>query len=524
MAQTLEQALALAAQASEQGADLVEFRMDLFVRDPAAAAELVQRCPLPCIVTVRRKAEGGHFEGPDEDRVALLEAACSGPTQPAYLDFELASYQNHALRQRIDRLVDHPGQVRATGVKLVLSSHDFQSRPADLHQRIEAMAAAPACAVVKIAWMAADLNDNLHAFDLVAQQGKPAVALCMGEAGLPSRILSRKFNAPFTFVTLDDAAATAPGQPTLSQVRNLYRWDQITPATRLYAVIGHPVGHSMSPAIHNAGFDALGYDGLYLPMSITPTYEAFASIVGAWLDHPRLQFRGASVTIPHKENLLRFVRERGGEIEQLADRIGAANTLTVGEDGSLYASNSDYGAALDAVCDGLGIERREIEGLRVAVIGAGGAARAIVAGFAHYGATVVIYNRTLDKAQLLVEHFKSSPGKVVAMPLDKLCDSCCQVYINCTPLGMYPKVDDTPILPGPGQTQPHWEPGTVVFDTIYNPVYTRLLREARAAGCVTIPGSEMFVRQAATQFRLWTQAQAPMDVFRHVLAQRLGAR
>jgi len=280
---------------------------------------------------------------------------------------------------------------------------------------------------------------------------------------------------------------------------------------------------------------------VYLPMPIPPEYEHFKATVGSWLDFAPLHFRGASVTIPHKENLLRFVAERGGTIEPLAQRIGAANTLTVRDDGSLHASNTDYAAALDAVCDGLGITRRELRGRRVAVIGAGGAARAIVAGFAGHGATVVVYNRTLDKAQALAEHFNEMEGagvgdggdggsqrggKVVAARLEKLCDSCCEVFINCTPIGMHPNTDATPI-PSAGETKA-WAgvdgdaaKKPVVFDTIYNPIETRLLREAKAAGCRTIPGTEMFVRQAAAQFQLWTGQAAPLDVFTLVLHERL---
>jgi 3-dehydroquinate dehydratase / shikimate dehydrogenase len=207
-------------------------------------------------------------------------------------------------------------------------------------------------------------------------------------------------------------------------------------------------------------------------------------------------------------------------VEPLAERIGAANTLAVRDDGTLYAANTDYAAALDAVCDGMGITREDLKDLRVAVIGAGGAARAIVAGFAQYGATVVVYNRTPEKAQALVDQFNGHTGQVVAARLDKLCDSCCQVFINCTPIGMHPNMDETPI-PQPPTGGNGWGPGTVVFDTIYNPVQTRLLREARAAGCVTISGTEMFVRQAAAQFKLWTGKDAPIEAFRRVLSERL---
>jgi shikimate dehydrogenase len=157
-----------------------------------------------------------------------------------------------------------------------------------------------------------------------------------------------------------------------------------------------------------------------------------------------------------------------------------------------------------------------LQNKRVAVIGAGGAARAIVAGFAACGSTVVIYNRTFEKAEALAAEFAGSDAKVVAARLEKLCDSCCHIFVNCTSVGMHPDVDATPIPDAPG-----WGPDTIVFDTIYNPLETRLLREAKAAGCTTISGIEMFTRQAALQFTQWTGLDAPMTLFHNVVEQRL---
>ena len=524
--QGLEQALADAARAAEFGADLVEYRIDRFTDDLASLERLVTESPLPCIVTCRPTWEGGDFDGDDQTRVSILEHLGVLPRPPAYFDVELAAYQRSAnLAQKVNLVVDHPKQVRPTDTGLILSSHDFVRRPSDLLQKVEAMVAAPACRVIKVAWMARSLRDNLEAFELIGQGYKPTIALCMGEFGLASRVLAKKFGALLTFAAIEQESGTAPGQPTLAEMKRLYRWDAQTPETKVYGVIGWPVGHSMSPAIHNAGFDATpgGYDGVYLPMPIPPEYEHFKATVASWLAFGPLHFRGASVTIPHKENLLRFVAEQGpgGEVEELAQRIGAANTLTVRDDGSLYASNTDYAAVLDSVCDALAITRDELAGKRVAVIGAGGAARAAVAGFAEYGARVVIYNRTAERAQALADEFNGKTGQVVAAPLEKLCDSCCEILVNVTPIGMHPNVDASPI---DAERMKHWGPGTVVFDTIYNPIETRLLREAKAAGCMTIPGTEMFVRQAAAQFTGWTDTPAPLDVFRRVLAQKLAQR
>ncbi len=521
---SLEQALGAAVRAKELGADLVEYRIDTFTDDPDDVTELVQRSALPCIITCRPVWEGGAYDGDEQTRLSLLEHAGVGVRKPVYIDLELLAWQKSAnLRQKISLVVDDPGRPRETDTGLILSSHDFERRPSDLLRKVREMGEASLCRVIKVAWHARSLRDNLEAFELVGQQVKPTVALCMGEYGLASRVLAKKFGAMLTFASIDGDAGTAPGQPTVGEMKGLYRWDAINSQTRVFGVIGYPVGHSMSPAIHNAGFGAAGVDGVYLPMPIPPEYEHFKATVSSWLGMKGLHFGGASVTIPHKENLLRFVKEHcgsggRGEVEELAERIGAANTLHVREDGSLYACNTDYAGALDAVCDGLSIQREGLSGRRVAVIGAGGAARAVVAGFAHYGALVTVYNRTLEKAEALGERFGAE-----AKALGDLSASEAEVYINCTPIGMHPEVDASPIDISDERSaiRNHFGPGVVVFDTIYNPVKTKLLRDAAGAGCVTISGTEMFVRQAAAQFELWTGEAAPLGVFRGVLNEKL---
>lgn len=519
MVDSADQALADAHAAKAAGADLVELRLDRFTDDRDAAADLVSNCPLPTIVTIRPDWEGGEYDGDDMHRIALLEyigTTCAGKG-PAYFDVELATYDRSAnLRQKVMLVVDHPGQPRPTDTGLILSSHDFSTRPPDLIRRVKAMANYGSCRVVKLAWAARSLRDNLEAFEIIEQRHKPTIALCMGESGLMSRVLAKKFGALLTFAAIDHDHGTAPGQPTIDELKSLYRWDQLNKDTQVFGVIGDPVGHSMSPAIHNAGFDAVSYNGVYLPMRIPPEYEHFKATVASFLDYHSLNFRGASVTIPHKQNLLRFVEEMGGVIEPLAAKIGAANTLTVRDDGSLYASNTDYAAALDSVCDAMGIEREGLKNKLVAVLGAGGAARAVVAGYTHYGAKVTIYNRTIEKATALADEFGAQSAALTTAGEDEF-----DILINCTPIGMHPNEDATPY-----DVNQHLildtRPRPLVFDTIYNPVKTRLLREAQAAGWDTVSGVEMFVRQAAVQFELWTGQPAPTPRFRQVVLDRLG--
>ncbi len=521
MVDSIEQALADGAIAAERGAQMIEWRIDRIAADQSDAAEsIVNQSPLPCIVTCRAAWEGGEFEGDEPTRLAALERA--GLNQPAYLDIELAAYQRSAnLRQKVHLVVDHDKQVRSTSTGLILSSHDFQRRPSDLIRRVAAMAEAPACRVIKLAWRARSLRDNLEAFELLRAAHKPTIALCMGPFGLASRVLAGKFGALLTFAGLDDDSVTAPGQVGLETIKRLYRWDSLGPRTQVFGVIGWPVEHSMSPAIHNAGFDETGFDGVYLPMPIPDQWESFKATLGAWLDYKPLDFRGASVTIPHKHHLLRFGEENSARINPLARQIGAANTLWVDDCGQLHIDNTDYAAALDPVCQALGRGRDEIADLEVAVIGAGGAARAVVAGYAHHGASVTVYNRTLERAEQLATSLASDEqrGSITAAPLEALAGAHATVFINCTPIGMHPKTQATPLPELPRAINSD----AIVFDTIYNPIETRLLADARAAGAKVISGLEMFVRQGAAQFERWTGQSAPVERFAEVLREQLAS-
>jgi 3-dehydroquinate dehydratase/shikimate dehydrogenase len=175
----------------------------------------------------------------------------------------------------------------------------------------------------------------------------------MGDAGTISRILAKKFGAFLTFASLSAEAATAPGQLTIGDMKSLYRWDALGPHTKVYGVVAHPVRHSLSPAIHNAAFTAVGYDGVYLPMLVEPDYQGFKSFMEDFLKFPGLDLSGLSVTIPHKNNALRYLEETGAAIEAMAQRIGAVNTIVIRRSGEgeplLSGKNTDYAAILDSL-------------------------------------------------------------------------------------------------------------------------------------------------------------------------------
>jgi 3-dehydroquinate dehydratase / shikimate dehydrogenase len=510
----LEQARRDVASAAAAGADMVELRIDK-LGDPGAAEVLLEDWMLPVIVTCRPTWEGGFSNLDDSARAALLAAAAREGAE--FIDFELKSAEKNP---ELLKELRSSGTIQARE-QLILSTHDFTGRPADPDQIVASMNQHDA-SVNKIVWQAGSILDNIQAFRLLAAAKRPTIALCMGEAGIASRLLAGKFGAFLTFAALGPGAGTAPGQPTLAEMKSLYRWNVITPVTKVFGVIGSPVVHSMSPALHNAAFTAVGYDGVYLPLLVDPPYEAFKAFLDEALGFPELDLSGLSVTIPHKENALRYLREAGAAVEELSVRIGVVNTILIHRDATgkpkFSGLNTDYAAILDVVTAALEIDRTNLAGMRVAVLGAGGTGRAAVAGFAEFGASVTVTNRTLERAQALANEFNGLSGTVVAEPIAALAGQKFDVIVNTTSVGMYPKIDVSPIDEYP----PALDRKTLVFDTIYNPMKTRLMEQAAQVGAKTVGGVEMFIRQAAAQFEAWTGHQAPRAIMRKIVVDRLA--
>ncbi len=526
-----DQAATDARSAKEGGADLVEFRIDeLFSGDleapaggphPAVLAieRLVAGSPLPCIVTCRSSAEGGAYDGDDDARVSLYERLGTREPgkAPTYLDIELAAYARSAnLKQKVNLAVRHAGQQRDVGPSLILSMHDFTGRPNDLTRRVLAMQSEPACAVAKVAIKARSLRDNLELFEMLRARSTPMIALGMGEFGLLSRVLAPKFGGFLTFASLRPAAATAPGQPTAAELLGLYRFRSIGARTKVYGIIGWPVTQSKSPLLHNAAFGEMGHDGVYLPLPIpTPeggttddAYLLFKATLLELVHDPHLDFAGASVTIPHKENLVRLAREQGWAIDNVAAGVGAANTLVIERDDagavrSARVMNTDVAGIVDPLKKEIG----SLAGERAAVIGAGGAGRAAAFGLARAGAAVDLFNRDLARAEVVAEELRAAgAGSVKAMPMNTLADYAGRVMVHCTPVGMKggPDPNGCPIPIEEMASRGNFGPGSIVFDTVYNPVHTPLLARSGERGARTIDGVRMFVRQAAVQSHAWT--------------------
>ncbi len=512
------------------GADLVELRVDLI--GDVAAVESLLRGPRPCpyLLTVRPVHEGGAWDGDESDRISLIERL--GLLRPGWIDVELAAWRRSAnVRQKVGLVCDVSGRETApapgSGIRdqpapvgdgrarnrLILSHHDFRSTPADLDAVFDDLAATPAFAI-KAAFAARDASDALRVLDQLRRRSsaRRVVALAMGEAGLITRVAAPRFGAFLTFAAAEARDASAPGQPTLEELQR-WRWPSLGPATRLYGIVGWPVAHSRSPRVHNAAMAAAGIDGLFVPLPVRPDRDACRAFLDAAAAADWLGLAGLSVTLPHKEHLVDWVRARGGVLDSLSQRCGAANTLIApdpargNERPAWHAANTDGPAARQSLA---GAMQRPAP-WRVTVLGAGGAARAVIAELAAAGHSVTVLNRTPERAARLARDFHCASDA-----WERRGELAADAVVNCTSVGLGPCANESPFPDHAWGSLRTRSSGVapVAFDTIYEPRETRFLREARAAGWIAVPGVEMFLAQAARQFELWHGRPPPEGVMR----------
>jgi 3-dehydroquinate dehydratase/shikimate dehydrogenase len=453
------------------GADLVELRLDM-VRDPSAAGALAGR-KTPVIITCRSQAQGGHFTGSEEERRAILSEALALGAE--YVDVEWQS--------SCADLIDKTG-----GRRLVLSHHDFHGVPSDLHNIAQAMLASGA-EIVKIAVMASRLGDSLTLRSLARKTRVPMALIAMGEAGIPSRVLASWMGSCWTYA----GDAVAPGQISAARMQDEFRFRRIGARTEIYGVLGRPVSHSVSPAMHNAAFKATHRDAVYVPLAAADfdDFLAFADAAG---------LRGVSVTAPFKVHAF----ERADECDPVSRRIQSANTLR--RDGLRWLGcNTDVTGFLAP----LESEMR-LRGGRATILGAGGAARSVSVALAAAGMKVTVCGRRQDQAQAVA----ALTGAAVApWPPDP---AAWDLLVNATPVGTAPNTLESPLPPNY-----LFHGGKLVYDLVYNPPQTRLLTDAERAGCRTIGGLDMLVAQAQAQFEWWTGQRPAERVMREAATARL---
>ncbi len=383
-----------------------------------------------------------------------------------------------------------PVAVRGSPVppRVLLSLHDFERTP-DLPRKMNPPTNA-GVAAVKIAAEARSIHDSIRLLRL-ARNSKNFVAAPMGELGLPARILALREGSALAYAPI--ATATAPGQVSLDGMQHLYRAHELTRRTRVYGVIGEPVGHSLSPVLHNTGFIARHVDAVYLPFLVHDLRDFLAAV-------PEFGIRGFSVTHPHKQTILKYLKE----CDALAVEIGAVNTVVVRRDGSLFGSNTDYLGVLRALQ-----KKLHIKGSRVLIFGAGGAARAATFALTRAGAAVAICARREKAAKELARAFGAE-----VVPRAALRSESFDAILNATPVGMHPHDGVSPLA----SSELHCR---LVMDLINRPHKTQLLKIAARKGITTVPGVEMLLAQGYAQWELWTGKRAPEALMRRAVLAAL---
>jgi len=464
------------AEALVRDNSFMEFRLD-YLSKPGLALPRIKRFieshpGTVVIATCRRAVNGGKFRGSIASQLDILGKAAAAGCQ--LLDVEL---------QTVSKCKPAQLQKLRSRAALILSFHDFRATK-KLDETLEKMIEFPAD-YYKVVSTATTLSDNVTMIKFLTREGDrhSLISMCMGEQGIISRVLGVRAGSAFTFAAASAAEATAPGQVTAQELRNVYRIEQVDVATRVYGVVGDPIAHSLSPAIMNAAFRRENVNAVYLALHAKTLKDLLTCV-------KEIPIHGISVTMPYKEAIVPFL----DNTDSHTTKVGACNTVVRAQDGKLYGFNTDTAGIVRP------LERRlnTIEGARILVIGAGGAARAAVFGLKERGAEVYILNRTAAHAKKLAHQARA---RIMKRP--DLKRMAFDVIINATPVGMG-NSKETPLRDKEINAR-------YVFDMIYDPAETRLMKLAKERGAQIIPGIEMFVHQAARQFEIWTGKPAPWD-------------
>jgi 3-dehydroquinate dehydratase/shikimate dehydrogenase len=473
-------------EAARQGAKLIEIRLDFLAKAPDFK-RLLDKRPCVLIASIRRQADGGRWVGSENERMVLLRQAIIAGFD--YIDLE------HDIIDKIPRF----GKV-----KRIVSYHNMQGIPDKLEAIHKHMCSADAD-IVKICVPAQTAADNQRVLALLKNPPKPTVAFCMGDLGTPSRLLGLCLGMPYTYAAFNRERQIAPGIIPFQEVQRIYHIEDINAETRVFGVIGDPVNHSLSPLIHNAAFQHLGINAIYVPFRV-PRGE-LAAFLKSLRDFP---VTGYSVTLPHKQTAARVSAEK----DAFVSTMSAANTLLATPTG-FRALNTDAPAALASLKAHLpkGDDGQPVSlaSRTVLILGSGGVARAIAHVLHHEGANVTIANRTAERGEKLAAEIGCR-----FIDWNARHSFLCDLLVHCTPIGMHPNLDEMPIHAS------SLKPGLMVFDTVYTPETTMLIREARQRGCPTLTGVDMFVRQAGLQFEQFVGQPAPLELMARTLRDALS--
>ena len=439
------------------------------------------------VISCRRPEDGGSGPAPEEQRQMLLRTAIAEGVEYIDLEEDIAGGIPASARRSGSSACTISARRRTTWRR---STGGWPARPGH-HQ---------------------DLHDGQPPARQRADSGVarrspiPTIGLGMGDIGVPTRILAGRAGAPFTYATFHHERVLAPGQLSFQQMTEVYHYDRIDAQTEVYGVVADPVGHSLSPLMHNAAFAHLGLNKVYVPFRVPR--EDLARFID---DAPALGLRGLSVTIPHKEEIIQLLTEADGAVRG----IGAANTVVFDGQNRLRLQHRlprrhEQPGGGDG---GAPAEGREVaaKAARPWCSGAGGVGMAMAHGLVRRGAQVVVADGLARKA---------GAGQTARLPRVEWSlrhGVSADILVNCTPVGMHPNVDESPF------DKHYLKPSMVVFDVVYNPESTLLVKEARSRNCTVVTGVEMFVRQACMQFKLFTGQEGPAELMRDVFRRAIGA-
>lgn len=472
--------LAEMQEAVKLGADLIELRLD-FVARALDLKRIVAEKKCELVATVRRPSDGGRWPSSEDTRQMLIrQVIVSGGFD--WIDLE----------------TDIADQVRRfKSTKRIISYHNLKQVPENLDEIYEKMCGQDPD-IVKIAVMARSLADNKTVLELLKRSTKPTIAFCMGDLGFPSRLMGATLGSPWVYAAFNKERGIAPGMPSFAEMSRLYKIARVNRETKCYGVVGDPVSHSFSPLVHNAAFAALNTNGLYVPI------WAPRGQFKACLDAFQGMIEGYSVTIPHKEAAAHDAASRDATV----DETHAANTLVMGPKG-YKAYNTDYQAFLDTLKAAL--PSPDLSKVPVLILGSGGMARAAAHALARAHATLWIAGRNHDATKRLAEEVGGEALEWAGRHKEG-----CPIAVNCTPVGMHPNVNDSPLHTS------FLRPEVTIFDTVYTPESTMLVKQARDRGCRVITGVDLFIRQAGMQFQLFTGENPPYEVMSKAMRRALS--
>lgn len=478
---------------AQECADIVELRIDCVEPTEIDAAlkeflSLRNSAARPFILTLRPVEQGGGSQMTTAERAEFWVNKSqfgSSKSFPGFADIELELLETDHVRQQL------------SSERLICSYHDFAGVPGDLENLYSRMAATDA-SILKIAVQANDATDCIPVFHLIERaqrEGRELIAIAMGAAGVMTRILGPSRGSFLTYGSLDDDSATASGQVTAHELREVYRIDKVDQETQIMGVLGQPVAHSVSPHIHNAALARANLNAVFIPLEVQDVDSFIRRMVRKSSREIDWNLRGFAVTAPHKSSVMKHL----DWIDPAAKEMGAVNTIVV-QDNELHGYNTDAAGFVSPLKGRL----ESLESIRCAVIGAGGAARAVVWALQQELASVTLFCRDPEKAKAIRDQFELS-----CRPLAHAALSEFDVVINATPLGTRGEREtETPV------TADQLRGVRLAYDLVYNPLETQFIREARQAGCETVGGLEMLIAQAVEQFRLWTGKEPDVESMR----------